>query len=173
MIGHFISRQALKPGPEGARGLRAALQFCCDRWSRRCVRRVLRPQVASVNHTTEIVLVAHLAFHELQQLRPGKMKLSGHESQQPMVQLSLPMTDPSVNTGTAALDHKPQHCVVGLDFFKVLPQQSVDQQRCEDLGHAAGVTDLTRLRIFRFNRRASCVSLGSSADAIHSHVPQN
>jgi hypothetical protein len=54
------------------------------------------------------------------------MKLSGHESQQPIIQFPLSMTDPSVNTRAAALDHKPQHCVVGLDIFKALPQQNVD-----------------------------------------------
>lgn len=146
---------------------------CCDLLGRRCARRVPRVHVAAVNHTTEVVLVAHLAFHELQQLGLGKMKLSGHEPQQMIVQFPLSMAEPSVNAGTAALDHEPQHGVVGLDLFKALPQQSVDQQGCEDLGHAAGVTDLTRLRIFRFNRRASWVSLRSSADAIHSHMPQN
>ena len=87
---------------------------------------MLRPQVTPVNHATEVVLVAHLAFHELQQLRPGKMKLSGHESQQPIIQFPLSMTDPSVNTRAAPLDHKPQHCVMGFDLFKALPQQNVD-----------------------------------------------
>lgn len=69
--------------------------------------------VAAVNHTTEVVLVAHLAFHELQQLGPGKMKLSGHEPQQMIVEFPLPGAEPSVNTRTAAADHEPQHSVVG------------------------------------------------------------
>jgi hypothetical protein len=55
------------------------------------------------------------------------MKLSADESQQPIIQFPLPMTDPSVNACAASLDHKPQHCVVRLDLFKAFPQQGVDQ----------------------------------------------
>jgi hypothetical protein len=55
------------------------------------------------------------------------MKLSGYESQQPIIQFLLSMTDPSVNARAAALDRKPQHRAVGLDLYKALPQQSVDR----------------------------------------------
>jgi hypothetical protein len=87
--------------------------------------------MAPVNHTAEIVLVAYLAFHELQQLRPGKMKLSSHESQRPVIQFPLPVTHPGVNARTAALDHKPQHCVVEESIW---PPMNTDERRSETTG---------------------------------------
>jgi hypothetical protein len=78
--------------------------------------------VASVNHTTVVVFAAHLAFHELQQFRSGKMKLSSHEPQQAIIQLPLPVTDPGMNARTATVDDKPQHRVVSLRLFEALPR---------------------------------------------------